>query len=137
MSVWVGAAAFCLNEHGELLMVKQGKSHEQKKWSIPSGAREAGETLEECCVREVWEETGYHVKVVRKLIEKFGHTYGIDVYVYYFEVKLIGGKATIQDPDGLIHEIAWKSAEEIKELDLSFPDDRGMLLEWMKELGDS
>ena len=39
-------------------------SHEVKTdyYSIPGGGLEAGETLEECCAREVREETGYLVK---------------------------------------------------------------------------
>lgn len=32
------------------------------QWFIPGGGAEAGESLTECCVREVTEETGYLVK---------------------------------------------------------------------------
>lgn len=37
------------------------------RWCLPGGAMDAGESLEECCVREVWEETGLTVRVVRLL----------------------------------------------------------------------
>jgi ADP-ribose pyrophosphatase YjhB (NUDIX family) len=131
MTTWTGSAAICINENGELLMVRQGKPHEPKRWSIPSGGKEENETYEDCCVREVWEETGYQVEVVQKVFEKVDFTFGIEAHVHYFEVKCVGGSATIQDPDGLIYEIAWKSAEEIKELELAFPDDRDKLLEWI------
>ena len=30
-------------------MVLQGKEEEEKRWSVPSGGLEKGETLEECC----------------------------------------------------------------------------------------
>ncbi|CEG26250.1 MutT/nudix family protein [Bacillus sp. B-jedd] len=35
----------------------------------------------------------------------------------------------IQDPDNLIYEIAWKSVDEIRNLELSFPEDRDFLIE--------
>jgi ADP-ribose pyrophosphatase YjhB (NUDIX family) len=34
-------------------------------WCLPGGHMEAGESLEECCVREVLEETGLQVRVKR------------------------------------------------------------------------
>ena len=33
----------------------------------------------------------------------------------------------INDPDGLIHEVAWKSAKDLEDLELSFPEDRSFL----------
>ncbi len=72
MERWIGSAAVCVNERNEVLMVLQGKRR-RKRWSVPSGGLEKGETLEECCIREVWEETGYNVEVVNKIYEKRGY----------------------------------------------------------------
>ncbi|PLT31029.1 NUDIX hydrolase [Peribacillus deserti] len=132
MEKWFGSAGICVNGEGKILMVLQGRPEEKRVWSIPSGGLEPGETFEECCVREVWEETGYEVEIARPLFIKEGVTFGIDVEVHYYELKLIGGSAIIQDPDELIHEIAWKSADEISDLDLSFPEDRSFLLDFLK-----
>lgn len=125
---WTGAAAVCINDKNELLMVLQGKPEEEKVWSVPSGGMEVGETYEQCCEREVWEETGYRVKVRKKIFEKTGRTYSMDVSVHYFEVEWLGGQAALQDPDGLIYDIQWKSQDEVKRLKLSFPEDREFLL---------
>ncbi|PGK39368.1 DNA mismatch repair protein MutT [Bacillus anthracis] len=127
MERWIGCAAVCVNERNKVLMVLQGKEGEAKRWTIPSGGLEKGETLEECCIREVWEETGYNVEVVNKIYEKEDITYGVPVHVHYYFVKQIGGNMKIQDPDGLIHEIAWKGIDEMKELTLSFPEDYEIL----------
>ena len=70
------------------------------------------------------------MRVVQKLRVKSGRTYGIDVTVHYFEVELLGGEARIQDPDGLICDIAWKSVEEIGTLVMSLPEDRAFLLNY-------
>lgn len=67
MKEWFGSAAVCINENNEVLMVK---SYHSNAWAIPSGGIEKGETPEECCVREVMEETGYRVAIEDKLFVK-------------------------------------------------------------------
>jgi 8-oxo-dGTP pyrophosphatase MutT (NUDIX family) len=137
MAPWHGAAGVCVNEHGQLLMILQGKPEEEKRWSVPAGGLEKGETLEQCCAREVLEETGYEIRIIRQMHEKKGSysTINVDFCVTYYEVEITGGQPTIQDPDGLIHEIAWKSVEELKLLELSFEEDRPFLLEWIRGRG--
>lgn len=110
-------------------MVLQGKPHEDKKWSVPAGGLEAGETIEECCIREMAEETGYSAEVGEKIYvkEQVGDEFD-RVEVHYFLATIIGGEMKIQDPDGLIHDIAWKTREDLESLDLGFPEDRKFLL---------
>ncbi|TDQ40680.1 NUDIX domain-containing protein [Aureibacillus halotolerans] len=121
MAKWYGAAAICIDDEKNLLMVLQGKPEEEKKWSVPSGGKEGTETFEECCRREVLEETGYDVRVVEKLHTKKNEW----AEVHYFLVKVIGGTPTTSnDPDGLIYDVAWKSLNDIDALVLSFPEDR-------------
>lgn len=131
MKNWSGAAGICINNHGEILMVKQGLPEEEKRWSIPSGGKEANETYEACCIREMSEETGYDVQIVKALFVKEIVEQGIDVKVQYFEVEIIGGMLEIQDPDHLIHEVSWKSADEIERLALSYEGDRVFLLDFI------
>ncbi|WP_232620969.1 NUDIX hydrolase, partial [Virgibacillus salexigens] len=79
----------------KVLMVLQGTTDEPKRCSVPSGSLEEGETFEECCVREMREETGYDVELLRPIFKKESQ-YG---EAKYFEGKIIGGKAKIQDSD--------------------------------------
>jgi len=124
MDKWFGSSAICINEHGELLMVLQGTPEEKKLWATPSGGKESGETFEECCIREVEEETGYIVEIIDKLFVKQNEF----VEVHYFLVKVVGGSKSIQDPDQLIYDIAWQSIDDLKTLALSFPEDREFLM---------
>lgn len=133
MKRWIGAAAICINERNEVLMVLQGQPGEEKLWSVPSGGREEGELLEECCIREVWEETGYEIEVVEKVHEKIGIIFGVPVHVHYYVVKIIGGEMKIQDPDGLIYKVEWKRFDELKAIPLSFPEDYQLLKQYMNE----
>ena len=130
MELWEGSAGVCINEQGEILMVLQGKEDEEKLWAVPAGGKEAGETFEQCCIREMIEETGYEAEIIRPLFEKTGVTFGINVKVQYFEIKISGGEARIQDPDGLIHEIAWKKVSEMSKSDFGFEEDIEFLLKF-------
>lgn len=133
--IWEGASCICLHD-GKLLMVLQGTPEEEKRWSVPSGGLEMGETLEDCAIREVWEETGYVVKIKEKLHIKEGISFGIQFKVQYFSAEIVGGSPIIQDPDGLIYDIRWVSFEELKLLNLSFPEDRELLMNYLAPFAD-
>ncbi|MGM8216109.1 NUDIX hydrolase [Bacillaceae bacterium W0354] len=128
MAEWRLSAAVCLNEKREVLMVLQGKPEEDKKWAVPAGVAEEGETLEQCCEREAYEETSYKVKVVEKL-----HIKKNDIaQIHYYLVEIVGGEMTIHDPDELIHDIAWRKINEMSENEFGFPEDRTLLLEFLE-----
>lgn len=55
-----------LLEDDALLCVKQ-RLREWTHWNIPGGTLDSGETLEDCIVREMQEETGLEVKVIELL----------------------------------------------------------------------
>ncbi|MEH7472607.1 DNA mismatch repair protein MutT [Priestia megaterium] len=133
MTKWRGAAAICINDKNELLMVAQEKSNESELWSVPSGGIESYETYEECCIREVWEETGYTVSVMDKVCERDTVTYDVNVHIKYFEVKLLGGERKIQDPDELILDICWQPLSELVNLKMLFEDERQILLDYIQK----
>ncbi|ESU32248.1 hypothetical protein G3A_12350 [Bacillus sp. 17376] len=72
-------------------------------WAVPAGGK----------------ETGYEAEIVRQLFMKSGVISGVKVKVQYFEIKVTGREIQIQDPDGLIHEIAWKKVSEMSETSFS------------------
>ncbi|MBU9722749.1 MULTISPECIES: NUDIX hydrolase [Bacillaceae] len=135
MQRWFGSSGVCINENGEILMVLQGTPDEEKRWSVPSGGKEKDESYEACCVREVHEETGYDVEVIKEIKVKNGFSEDINISykVHYFLVKVIGGERRLQDPDHLIYDIAWEKIDELKELRLSFSEDREFLIECIKK----
>ena len=55
----MGALLF---DRDRILLVERGKDPLKGFWSLPGGALEAGETLEEGVMREVREETGLEIK---------------------------------------------------------------------------
>lgn len=56
----------------------------------PGGGLEAGETLEECCIRELREETGYEVKPVKHFLAINEYCFETLYISNYFICELIG-----------------------------------------------
>ncbi|MHB1838126.1 MAG: NUDIX hydrolase [Acidobacteriaceae bacterium] len=67
--VGVGAVVF---DAGHVLLVRRAKAPLAGEWSLPGGAVELGETLEEAIAREVVEETGLRVVPVL-VLKAFDH----------------------------------------------------------------
>lgn len=54
------AAAVAIEHDGRILMVQRGDSG---KWTLPGGTLDFGESLPECAIREIREETGLRVEL--------------------------------------------------------------------------
>lgn len=129
MSNWKGAAGVCVNEKNEVLLVLQGVPGEEKKWTVPAGGVEESETVEQCCTREFFEETGLTVRIVGKLNTRAGEyeDSAVSFEVTYFKVEVTGGGITLQEGDDWIADVAWKSISELGELELAYPDDATLI----------
>jgi 8-oxo-dGTP pyrophosphatase MutT (NUDIX family) len=60
----IKAGCVVVNEKSEVLLVSD---KEGKIWSFPKGHAKEGETLEQVAFREVQEETGYEVDIIKRL----------------------------------------------------------------------
>jgi ADP-ribose pyrophosphatase YjhB (NUDIX family) len=59
----LGCSAAIFDERREKLLLTRRTDNGQ--WCLPGGRVEAGESVSEACVREVWEETGLQVRITR------------------------------------------------------------------------
>lgn len=135
MSNWKGAAGICVNEENEVLLVLQGPPDEEKRWGVPSGPQEPGETLQESCERELFEVTGLTVRVAGevKVKEDSFDNQDVSVALHYFRVEITGGEITVMEEDPWIKEIAWKPVEELKTLDLAYPEEAALIESLIKQ----
>ncbi|PDZ70769.1 NUDIX hydrolase [Bacillus pseudomycoides] len=111
----------------KILMVGN-KRENGSEWSLPGGARENGETLEQAVIRETFEETGLTVDIkdVFAINEKFfPHAHAV---IFTFVARIVGGEISIQDKNE-ITDISWINIKEAEEIMFYFPDGVHNLLE--------
>ena len=75
-----------IEQNGKYLLIKARVGVAKDFWNNPGGHQDEGETIEESAIREVKEETGYDVEVVRLI-----GTYARKARKYVFEMRVIGG----------------------------------------------
>lgn len=98
-----------------ILLVKRRTIPFKGYWALPGGRVEAGETVEQTIVREVKEETGLDVEIVRKIGEY--REKGVKDEVEYdyspacFLVTPVGGEIRRQESE--IEEIELVNLQEI------------------------
>jgi len=60
----IGVAAIVIKDN-KVLLGKRKNAHGAGTWAFPGGHLEFNESIEECAKREVFEETGIHIKNIR------------------------------------------------------------------------
>lgn len=102
-----GSRALIIRE-GEILLSYETNTN---VYMSPGGGLEAGETLEECCMREIAEETGYEAKVLYPFVT---------VNEYSFE--------TLYENNYFVCEITGKSPKSLTANEI----EHGLVSKWVK-----
>lgn len=110
----IAAGGIVQNEKGEILLqLRKGK------WDLPKGKLDNGESIEECAVREVEEETGLKNIHLGELIGTTLHSYtekGVDIEkeTFWYDMRVKGDQTLIPQIEEDILDLKW-----VKEPDLS------------------
>lgn len=98
-------------KNGKLLLVKNEK---QDIFMLPGGGLEDGETIEECCVRELLEETGYICKTISTKIKVEEYCHEMCFLGQYFVCEIIaqGEKHLTEDEKKLGCAVHWVDLQE-------------------------
>ncbi len=89
----VEVSAALIFRGGKLLITQRhAHAHLGGLWEFPGGKREAGETCEQCLVREIGEELGVEISV-GELVEEIAHDYPEkSVHLKFFRCELLAGE---------------------------------------------
>lgn len=111
----VAAGGIVINEYGEILLM-----YRRSKWDLPKGHLDKGETLEECALREVSEETGLeNLKIVRFIgiteHALFNHFTNRDEIkeTHWFEMRATNKEPLEPQEEESIEWIKWVPAGEL------------------------
>lgn len=120
----VGASAVIFDKTREKVLVT--RRTDNGRWCLPSGSVNPGESVEEACVREVWEETGLRVRVTR-LVGVYSSPDMLVVYPdgnqwhlidFSFEAEVIRGELRLSDETT---EAGYYAINDLQEIDLMEP----------------
>ena len=82
------------------------------KWDLPKGKLDDGETIEQCAIREVEEETGIKNIILKKLIIKTKHYYlykGVptEKITFWYNMHIENNQKLIPQTEEYIEDIKW------------------------------
>ena len=114
-SVVPSTTAVVLDDQGRIALVHR---KDNGFWALPGGGMELGESIEDCAVREVKEETGLDVKLTGLVgiytnprhVMKYDDGEVRQQFSICYTTRLIGGKLEF---DSESTEIAWVEPEKI------------------------
>lgn len=116
-SVCAGCVVFRMNENGgiDFLMIKHNKD-KSDRYGFPKGHLEESESIEECAVRETWEETGVVPRLLYELPPVFTSNRNENKIVHIFLAKQLNPQHGISGKEGEICEVRWFPMEELPEI---------------------
>lgn len=108
---------------GKILLGKRGKEPAKDKWSIPGGAMELGETIEQAAIREAKEETRldvYNPVLIDVINELDFDEKGLVKYQFVIVDFLVSIKE-VDEPSASsdVLELKWVPLNEVENLDLT------------------
>ncbi|MDA1000384.1 MAG: NUDIX hydrolase [bacterium] len=132
----VGVGAVILQGE-EVLLVRRGKPPRAGQWSLPGGAVETGESLEEACRREILEETGLSIELLSRcaVLDRITRDEWDRVRYHYvlinYACRPTGGVLSASSD---ISEARWYPLSEIPSLDAITPITARVILETVESL---
>ena len=122
------AGAVITDAAGRVLLVLRGHEPHAGRWSIPGGHVEPGETPAQAAAREVLEETGLTVRILRELgVVELRWGGGVVFEAHDFLAEVVSGELRAADDAA---DAAWFTPGELATLPLT--DD---LLDWLRRFG--
>lgn len=106
-------------QNGKVLMVKRVMDPGRGSWCFPGGFMEAGETPQQCAIRECKEETGFDIKISGLIDVYYYEDFRGSGVVIMFKADVVGGEMALNPvesaelgffgPDELPEPIAFES----------------------------
>ncbi len=111
----IAAGGIVQNDFDEILLIFR-----RGVWDMPKGKLDEGETIEQCAVREVEEETGLRNIELGKFVQTTYHEYA-DKWIkkeviketHWYAMRMHGNQTLVPQTEEDIEEILWVKREDI------------------------
>lgn len=98
-----------IKKEDKYLLVQERQEKVRGLWNLPAGKVEEGSTIYETAIKEAKEETGYDVKIIKKVgVFQEENEPGVK---HAYEAKIIGGE--LKFPKDEISDVKWFAKDEI------------------------
>jgi len=128
----LGTLCYVKKDDSYLLLhrVKKENDMHQGLWVGLGGKFEAGESPEECAIREIYEESGLHVEnpQLKGIVTFDGQFEEEDWYIFIFVFDNFSGELLEESPEG---DLRWVKESELADLPM-YDGDRHFF-KWIKE----
>ncbi len=112
-------AAAVIENNGKVLIAQRAKNDSlMGKWEFPGGKVEAGETLQQCLKRELFEELGIHADVGEYFCTSTFYKKDLLFDMCVFKVRSFKGEITLNEHSA----IAWVVPADLSHYDMPDPD---------------
>jgi 8-oxo-dGTP diphosphatase len=111
------AGCVIVDDYDRMLLLHRYRD-QQTQWELPGGKVEEGELAESAAVRELEEELGVQVQLVKTLGSGFFEEDENEYSFNWFQAKIISGEPTIKEPD-IFDDFDYFALDDLMELSLS------------------
>ena len=126
--MWIGGVRVIIfDDKKRILLVKQ--SHEGRDiWLVPGGGIEDGESAAQAAVREVREETGLDIEVLRMIWHVEEVSERGQRFVNFFTARITGGTLELgADPEfdedhQVLREVRFMTRDEVQNIENIYPE---------------
>ena len=126
--MWIGGVRVIIfDDKQRILLVKQ--SHEGRDiWMVPGGGIEDGESAAQAAVREVREETGLDIEVLRMIWHVEEVSERGQRFVNFFTARITGGTLELgADPEfdedhQVLREVRFMTRDEVQNIENIYPE---------------
>ncbi len=136
----IAAGGLVSNNNGDLLLI-----YRKKKWDLPKGKFEEGESIEQCAIREVQEETGLQNVAITNFVGKTYHEYyekWISQHViketWWYAMQITTNEPFLPQVEEDIEEVIWANENKINQcLTNSFSNIKSIIIQWKEQKNKS
>lgn len=105
-------AGVVIKKDNKYLLIQEKKPQAYGLWNLPAGRVDVGDTLEKTAIKEAKEESGYDVKLIRKL--GIYQNEATEPVKHAYQAEIIGGELAF--PEDEIMDAKWMTFEEVNNL---------------------